>query len=75
MATIAIKEMGNTTNGCRQIVCVRQKDHAEVIRGWTVEAGTLHDQYALFGQQVISKLLIVFDRIHFWIKTGKHIQR
>ena len=75
MTAIAIKEMSNATNGHGKIIHVRQEHNAEMIGGWAIKSCTLHNQYALFCQEIISKLLIIFDGIHFGIKSRKHVQR
>ena len=58
-----------------QVVGIGQEDQPEMVGRGPVEAGALHDQHLLLGQQLVGELLIVDDRVHLRIELREHVQR
>ena len=64
----------------RPIASVRSSEFgrntsAEVVGRRPVEAGALHDQHLLLGQQLVGELLVVLDRVHLRVEPREHVQR
>ena len=62
-------------DGFGEVVDVGQEDDAEMVVGDPVEAGALHHQHLLLGQQFVGELLVVGDRVDLGVEAREHVQR
>ena len=64
---IVFQEAGNTSNRLPQVIFVRQKNKAEMVRMRPVEASTLDQQHLLCLQQLRNEGLVVLYMLNFRI--------
>src|SRR5262245_12461006 len=66
------EEAVDTADRLGEIVGVRQEHEAEMVRRAPVEAGALHDEHLLLGQQLVGELLVVLDRVDLRVQAREH---
>ena len=64
----------------RPIASVRSSEFGrKTTRKWSgvgpVEAGALHDQHLLLGEQLVGELLVVLDRVDLRVEPREHVER
>mmetsp|Transcript_12848 Transcript_12848/g.30055 ORF Transcript_12848/g.30055 Transcript_12848/m.30055 type:complete len:252 (-) Transcript_12848:3220-3975(-) len=74
-AAVAGQETLDAADGLAQVIDIGQEDQAEVVVLGPVEAGALHDQHLLLGQQLVGELLVVGDRVDLGVQAREHVER
>src|SRR5438045_839296 len=72
---VVIEKARDAADRIGEVVGVGQEHEAEVVGRGPVEAGALHDQNLLLGEQLVGELLVVGDRVQLRVEPGEHVQR
>src|SRR5215207_5858398 len=71
---VAVEEAVEPLDGGLEIVDVRQRDDAEVVRARPVESRALDQEQVLVEQQVEHELLVVVDRVHGGVQAREDVE-
>ena len=66
---------GDAADRLRQRVDIRQGHQSKVVRRKPIEAGAVGDEDLLVPQEPQNERLVVHDRVHLGIQSGKAVQR
>src|SRR5436309_12212685 len=72
---VVFEEACDAADRVGQVVGVGQEHEPEMVGLQPVEAGPLHDQHLLLGEQFVGELLVVGDRVDLRVEAREHVQR